>query len=299
MEQSKRGGYKAVAFDGEDDSSLPVAVPEDSVVLASVPIDGLRLRAVASNGAYFRNDSDVVEVFDYDTQALESNRVTVKFLPFIIFNCVCGGMVYGSFLRLCLGRSEGSHRFLLFPFLVALLIGFNSPWLRRHLMCNISQSCHTAVTPQGLLHVQPREALNNNIGGTMLIPFSEIRCITVSCDRQPRMVPLSRVQIETFSIDGMEYVKSGFPTFEKGSPANSDSNETVPLARLDLVGLVDPFQVKKLLIAMKDQKRDETARRAKAALQEEDTATTELRELRDELQNQIEMIESIKPRGEP
>jgi len=49
---------------------------------------------------------------------------------------------------------------------------------------------------------------------------------------------------------------------------------------------------------MKDQACDDTVRRAKEALQDEDTESSSLRELRDELEKQIEMIASSKKRGE-
>jgi len=286
MEQRKRGAYKAIGR--QQDESLPVAyAAADPVLLESaspVPVvDGLM---ASSKDAHFRDNllDDQPAVFDYDTETMQRNLITERVAPLI--GLLGGGAVPGSFLWLLLG--DNKRLAILFLLLsVILMVALHS--FRRALFGAAIETPHTAVTRTGLLHVQPSFSGGGGIGGTILIPFSEIQDIAVSRHNHPDRLPLSLVQIQTRSADGTEYIRSGFPTLQTTEEG---------VARLDLLGLADPFQLKRLLLTMKDQACDDTVRQAKEALRDEDTESSCLRELRDELAKQIEMIESSKKRGE-
>ena len=281
MEQRKRGAYKAIGR--QQDESLPVAYAADPVLLESsspVPVeDGL----MASKDAYFRDNlDDQLAVFDYDTESLQRNYKSDA-VDVLLYRII----VPGIFLSLLLGDDKALLLLFLSVIVVNALILF-----RRALFGATKETPHTAVTRTGLHHVQPSISGGGSRvqgGGTMLIPFSEIQDIAVSRHNVANRLPLLLVQIKTRSADGTEYIRGGFPTLET-------TDEGV--ARLDLLGIVNPFQLKRLLLAMKDQACDDTVRRAKEALQDEDTESSCLRELRDELEKQIEMIESSKKRGE-
>jgi len=280
MEQRKRGAYKAIGR--QQDESLPVAYAADPVLLESASpgavVDALM---ASSKDAYFRDNlDDQLAVFDYDTETLQLN-----YKSDVVNGILWGIVAPGIFLSLLVNETLS----MLLLFLSVILVITLIKSLRASPRAT-KESPHTAVTRTGLLHVQPSISGGGAVGGgTILIPFSEIQDIAVSRHIVANRLPLSLVQIKTCSTDGTEYIRSGFPTFETTEEG---------VASLNLLGLADPFQLKRLLLAMKDQACDDTVRRAKEALQDEDTESSSLRELRDELEKQIEMIASSKKRGE-
>ena len=284
MEQEKRGVYyTAVAV--QDENLLPIAAAIATDKQASDDAKNAATLLVRDD-----DDPDAGAVFEYDTETLEINEFNDKvFEPIFVVLCLMG---LAAFLWLLLGGAPlwSLRLFVCFVALVSI-VGFRTCCSASDQRARSSHTFkpppHTAVKRQGLWHVQPSWSPTHEMGGTLLIPFAEIRDITVSRHQVPTRLPISVVRIVTRSSDGTEYIKNGFPSLVADGAS----------VRLDLFGLVDPFQLKRLVLSMRDETCNETLCRAKEALEESGTIS-ELQELRTELAKQIEMIESSKKRSE-
>ena len=188
---------------------------------------------------YFEDRGDVLAVFDHDQENFDQEGLKILLGSgiFMIFIVVVGLVPFMPFGLLLLfgGPVTG---YLIGPHI--------AKYMERKAAADPTPIAHTAVTEFGLRHVQP--AYNRVRGSALLIPFHDIQDIEV-CS--------SHVSIRTPSVDMCEYVEKGLPIFTR-LRYDLEKNEWKHVrqernthSHLYIMGLREPYMLKKLLLAMK------------------------------------------------
>ena len=189
---------------------------------------------------YFEDRGDVLAVFDHVQENFDQEGLILLgsgiFMIFIVLVGLVPFMPFGLLL-LFGGPVTG---YLIGPHI--------AKYMERKAAADPTPIAHTAVTEFGLRHVQP--AYNRVRGSALLIPFHDIQDIEV-CS--------SHVSIRTPSVDMCEYVEKGLPTFTplRCDLEKNEWNAVLPEknthSRLYIMGLREPYRLKKLLLAMKEK----------------------------------------------
>jgi len=201
--------------------------------------------ALSWGDCYFDDRDDIVAVFDYDKEAISKGRITLTIWA-IVTLCLFSAIFFVPFM----------------PYgLLCCTIMSALPWCFNNQNLDLP---HTAVTAFGVRHVQPATYGNNSHRGfSMLIPFQDIQAIDVAEGG-------NFVWIRTPSADGGDYAETGIPKMTRirydkrlnvwcEAPADRSTH-----SRLELSGLLEPCQFKKLVLSMKE--KDERRRGGKSLL---------------------------------
>ena len=190
---------------------------------------------------YFEDRGDVLAVFDHDQENFDQEGLKILLGSgiFMIFIVVVGLVPFMPFGLLVLIGG---------PITGYLIVTLIAKYMERKAAADPIPTAHTAVTEFGLRHVQ--RAYNSDGGSTLLIPFHDIQTIEV-CNYH--------VSIRTPSVDMCEYVEKGLPTFTplrcdlEKNEWNAVLQEKNTHSRLYIMGLREPYRLKKLLLAMKEK----------------------------------------------
>ena len=190
---------------------------------------------------YFEDRGDVLAVFDHVQEVFYFNSDGLKIILGLCFFMISSLVLcHVPFMPVGLLVLVGGP---ITGYLIGTLI---AKYVVRKAAANPIPTGHTAVTEFGLRHVQ----LAYNGGSTLLIPFHDIQTIEV-CS--------SLVSIRTPSVDMCEYVEKGLPTFTplRCDLEKNEWNAVLPEknthSRLYIMGLREPYRLKKLLLAMKEK----------------------------------------------
>jgi hypothetical protein len=263
----------------EEEGTSPTEVHVMAVAVDDESTGGLE------SGSY------VLEVFDYDQQAVQNHYVQVKFVEPVQ---VLWGFV--TMFTMIWGFSRGFGAIAFAGFLCSLA----GPWvfhsiIRRCCAKSVPPVPKTTVTSTGILHEQ--FAFGSQQAIKLHIPFSDITNVNVKTNRVP-FGHYTVVQIECKKegrLDVREsHVISGIPL-----------SLSIPGRTWTLVGLCEPYRFKCLVMEMKEktekkdgrsssdeQNRMEALASRIDALLEKDNTKRDTRNILEEVRDELRLMSS-------